>query len=420
MMNWSYKFAFDEIQEMLSNRPWLLVDNDFSSASNDDFPSLQKQIFQDRGWEWFKTTLRGRLFPKLNLTTLTTWNRERDPSQGDPDPSLVAKVEQKFPGVSIVSLIGGPHVVSGAPVSPEVLEHIGKLARTQRWKFDMEKIADDNETDFSTSYYKDEFQFEIADVDRYATDNNHLRQLLARGWEIPTGMAAGGALAWLLSLGIPPTQIEQQLQNGATPQQIITQVMPENFPASSAEPQDNADFAGNESNSVNLSEETLDNSSETTNIPRGLRNNNPGNIERNRTAWQGMAEDQSDERFITFASPEYGIRAMARVLKNYGRKHGLRTVEQIIGRWAPSSENQTGSYVQHVSQELGIAANSPLDLNDAELLGRLIQAIIQHENGMNPYDEETIARGVALEKAGGLSDLWSYKYAKCEAGQDID
>ena len=48
--------------------------------------------------------------------------------------------------------------------------------------------------------------------------------------------------------------------------------------------------------------------------PRGIRNNNPGNIEHNGTNWQGMDNPPHDGRFIRFVTPQYGIRAMARVL----------------------------------------------------------------------------------------------------------
>ncbi|KKK48330.1 hypothetical protein LCGC14_3146210, partial [marine sediment metagenome] len=118
------------------------------------------------------------------------------------------------------------------------------------------------------------------------------------------------------------------------------------------------------------------------------------------TAWQGMSEEQTDDRFITFDSPEHGIRAMARVLKNYGRQHNLRTVEEILSRWSPSSSNQTDAYIRHVSQELNLSPTAPLDLSNDELLTNLIQVMIKHENGAAPYDEETIRRGIALEKAG--------------------
>lgn len=374
-MKWSYKFAFDEMREMMENRPWLLVDDSISSADHDEFIKMQTRLLAKRGWEWFKQTLRGRVFPRLNLTTVTTWDGAR--GQVDLDSQSIAKIQREFPGASIVSLIGEPHVISGPSVSTNILVEIKRHASEQRW------------------------------TKKFASDNNGLLRLMSDAWKMPV-FRASGVLTWLLALGIPATQIEQGIREGASPQDIITQVSPET-PAETHEfGQDrrtpirvttlnNADFPQNPANFEDFPAETLDNYSEIDNMPRGIRNNNPGNLERNKTVWQGMSEEQSDERFITFSSPEYGIRAMARVLKNYGRRHGLRTVEQIISRWAPASENQTSSYVQYVSQELGVSPSSSLDLNNPDLLGRLIQVIIQYENGTNPYGNEVISRGVALE-----------------------
>ena len=65
--------------------------------------------------------------------------------------------------------------------------------------------------------------------------------------------------------------------------------------------------------------------------PRGIRNNNPGNL-RQGDDWQGLADPQIDKEFCVFQSSLWGIRALARVLLNYQRKHQLHTVTQIISR----------------------------------------------------------------------------------------
>lgn len=126
---------------------------------------------------------------------------------------------------------------------------------------------------------------------------------------------------------------------------------------------------------------------------RGLRNNNPGNI-RHGEQWQGMATEQTDPSFITFASPEYGIRAMAKVLKNYQSLYGLNTLAKIAARWAPPNENDTVAYTIALEKFTGIPANQPI--NVADQLNKLIPGIIRQENGLQPYDEATIARGIAL------------------------
>lgn len=126
---------------------------------------------------------------------------------------------------------------------------------------------------------------------------------------------------------------------------------------------------------------------------RGLRNNNPGNI-RHGSQWDGMSAVQSDPEFITFASPVYGIRAMARVLKNYQSLYGLDTIEKIITRWAPPKENDTASYIAQVVDATGIPARTPVAVSS--ILPRLIPAMIHHENGSQPYSQDILLRGIAL------------------------
>lgn len=134
--------------------------------------------------------------------------------------------------------------------------------------------------------------------------------------------------------------------------------------------------------------------SDTKQAPRGIRNNNPGNLENNGIQWQGLSDTQTDSRFYQFQSPVYGVRALARTLKTYGSKYGINTVDQIIDRWAPPHENKTGAYVDHVASLLGVLPNEPININDH--LIELTSAIITHENGFNPYDDETIKSGVLL------------------------
>lgn len=111
---------------------------------------------------------------------------------------------------------------------------------------------------------------------------------------------------------------------------------------------------------------------------RGLRNNNPGNIEQNpNNNWQGAAPTQTDGRFVQFDTPEAGARAMARVLGNY-RARGTNTINDIIGTWAPAQENNTAAYVQSVAKQMGVDPTVPL--SEAQY-PQLMAAITQHENG---------------------------------------
>lgn len=129
-------------------------------------------------------------------------------------------------------------------------------------------------------------------------------------------------------------------------------------------------------------------------LPRGIRNNNPGNIRKSGDAWQGLADIQPDTEFFSFADPVYGIRALAKILRNYRDRYGLTTVQGIINRWAPPVENNTSAYVRAVAAKVGVAPTEPLAW-DAGQLRRLVSAIIQHENGQQPYSMATIADGIS-------------------------
>lgn len=133
-------------------------------------------------------------------------------------------------------------------------------------------------------------------------------------------------------------------------------------------------------------------------LPRGIRNNNPGNIEyRAKTQWKGQLG--SDGRFIKFKSPEYGIRAIVRVIKTYQSKHKLYSIQEIINRWAPPFENDTRSYINKVANDLGVKPNAEISVNDADTARALVKAIIAHENGSeyeHYYSQSVINQGLSL------------------------
>ena len=122
--------------------------------------------------------------------------------------------------------------------------------------------------------------------------------------------------------------------------------------------------------------------------PRGLRNNNPGNIRKSQTRWQGEVIPSKDSVFKQFTTMAYGYRAMMKLLLNYQHLYGLRTVETIITRWAPPIENDTQAYIRHVCREMECTPTQLLDLSREHTLCSLAAAISHHENGVkaNPHD----------------------------------
>lgn len=134
--------------------------------------------------------------------------------------------------------------------------------------------------------------------------------------------------------------------------------------------------------------------------PRGIRNNNPGNIRKSAEPWRGLAPaaEQTDAAFFRFIDASWGIRAIAAILRTYQTKHGLKTVKALIHRWAPAVENDTDAYVAAVAKAVGVAPDEPIDLRDADDMRGMVLAIIRHENGQQPYSMDVINRG--LQRAG--------------------
>jgi len=135
---------------------------------------------------------------------------------------------------------------------------------------------------------------------------------------------------------------------------------------------------------------------------RGIRNNNPGNLEYSKSnPWSGQTGD--DGRFAKFETPEHGIRALGRNLLSYQRQ-GIDTVNDIINRWAPPEDNNnTSAYIEAVCAQLGVTPDQPLDASNPDTLKALCAAIIHHENGSQPYSDQQLATGVSA--AIGLSTL---------------
>lgn len=134
-------------------------------------------------------------------------------------------------------------------------------------------------------------------------------------------------------------------------------------------------------------------------MTRGIRNNNPGNIDYHpANDWKGQLEyDKAIEsRFCRFSAPEYGIRAIITLLRNYQRKYGLNTVAGLISRWAPSNENNTNAYVGGISKALGIAPDDTVSLSDKDTAIRLVKAIICHENGSQSYPDAVFEKAYSL------------------------
>ena len=133
---------------------------------------------------------------------------------------------------------------------------------------------------------------------------------------------------------------------------------------------------------------------------RGLRNNNPLNIRHSADKWQGARINQTDKAFVQFTSMAYGYRAAWKILDTYclafKREGKAYNVRNIIGRWAPPTENDTDAYVRAVVKLSGLGGNENMPrpkhyraFDEVEKLVRLIRAMTCVENGIKWEEVDT-------------------------------
>ena len=139
-------------------------------------------------------------------------------------------------------------------------------------------------------------------------------------------------------------------------------------------------------------------------LPRGMRNKNPGNIERTGAKWSGMASKQTDSRFVVFQGFKWGLRALAKILITYQTKYKIRKPIDIIRRWAPDIENDPAAYAAFVAKRLGISMHDVVDLSKPEVLKPFVRAITDYETGrddngkwwMDQVPESELDEGIQL------------------------
>jgi hypothetical protein len=102
---------------------------------------------------------------------------------------------------------------------------------------------------------------------------------------------------------------------------------------------------------------------------RGVRKRTPGNIDYN-PASQGQGQ----------LTPDPAIEKRFARFDIYQRKHQLKTVKAIVGRWALSVENDTGAYVRAVEANTRIRPGAEVDLTKPAVMAGFAKAMIHHES----------------------------------------
>jgi len=135
-------------------------------------------------------------------------------------------------------------------------------------------------------------------------------------------------------------------------------------------------------------------------LPRGIRNNNPGNL--NFAGQAGASKEGGPGgRFAKFGTMREGVAALVKQIGLYVSR-GKNSIRKILEVYAPTSENNTGAYIAAVSRALGIGPDDPLDINSSEQVMGLVKAITDHENGKGYVGAADIAGGYNLAKTSGI------------------
>ncbi|WP_312767331.1 hypothetical protein [Enterobacter soli] len=137
-------------------------------------------------------------------------------------------------------------------------------------------------------------------------------------------------------------------------------------------------------------------------MPRGIRNNNPGNLNYVGQAGATM-EGGEGGRFAVFESMEHGVAALYKQLQIYF-KRGVNTLSSIVKTYAPASDgNNVDAYVSALSKATGKGANEAINAGDTSTIARLMKGIVDHENGKGYISSSDIMGGIQLGAGSSAS-----------------
>lgn len=129
--------------------------------------------------------------------------------------------------------------------------------------------------------------------------------------------------------------------------------------------------------------------------PRGIRNNNPGNLN---FAGQAGATKEGGEngRFAVFESMRDGISALYKQIQLYFSR-GVNTIESVVNKYAPAGDNNNvQAYIKQLVGATGKQEDEKLSGEDTETVFKLIRGIINHENGKGYVSDQDILSGIQV------------------------
>ncbi|MBQ0533472.1 hypothetical protein [Providencia huaxiensis] len=137
---------------------------------------------------------------------------------------------------------------------------------------------------------------------------------------------------------------------------------------------------------------------------RGFRNKNPGNLT---AAPNSSGYDYGNgHRYVQFPTMKDGLAGMSRQLM-LDAERGLNTIDKYLYKYAgPEAGNDTEAYIRQVSKMTGYGRYDQLDMHDPDVMAKLMPAMIQVENGKQPFSYDEIMEGI-MESI--MDDRWKGK-----------
>jgi hypothetical protein len=132
-----------------------------------------------------------------------------------------------------------------------------------------------------------------------------------------------------------------------------------------------------------------------TRLPRGVRNNNPGNL--NFAGQEGATKEGGEKgRFAVFEDMSTGVSALVNQLEAYSRR-GIDTITEIVNKYAPAGDNNdVQAYIKALASATGKDPNAKLDLSDMHTLVPLVKGIVEHEGNGKYVSAKDYAQGIML------------------------
>ena len=80
-----------------------------------------------------------------------------------------------------------------------------------------------------------------------------------------------------------------------------------------------------------------------------------------------------------------------KLLQNYRKLNGCRTIADFINRWAPPVENNTSGYISRVCREMQVPSTYVPDVNDRATMCAFAAAMSRVENGVPAVMADVVA-----------------------------